>query len=235
MIASLAVLLSLVLGWYLRREPGPDLRRLANLDASGAVVVFFGDSITQGYGVRPEESFPAIVAGELGLQFVNAGVPGDTTAAGLARMERDVFPHRPRVTLVEFGGNDFLRRVPLEETLRNLDAMVQALILRGMMVVILEVNVGLMGDPYIEGYRAVAERHGAVLIEDILKGILTRTDLKVDGIHPNPEGHRLVAKRVVRVLRPLLRAADRRRGSGGKTAEDFLLPPVGGLVRLRAG
>lgn len=108
LIAGLA-LLALAGGWYYTRQKGPDLSRMANLEAPGEVVVFFGDSITQGYGVPPEESFPSMVGRELGLAFVNAGVPGDTTAAGLARIERDVLAHRPRLTLVEFGGNDFLR------------------------------------------------------------------------------------------------------------------------------
>jgi acyl-CoA thioesterase-1 len=213
----------------------PDLRRVANLGASGELVVFLGDSITQGYGVRPEESFPALVARDLGLaNFVNAGVPGDTTAAGLARVERDVLAHRPRLTLVEFGGNDFLRRIPIGETLENLDSIVKRLIVQGMMVVILEVKIGLMGDPYHQGYRAVAERHGAVLVEDILKGILSQPDLKLDLIHPNARGHRLIADRVVKVLRPLLQESNRRSGSLGKSMQDSPLPDSRGVTTLIA-
>lgn len=232
-MAGALVLLALATVWYVTRPVRPDLRRVANLGAPGEVVVFFGDSITQGYGVRPEESFPALVARDLGLAtFVNAGVPGDTMAAGLVRIERDVLPHRPRLTLVEFGGNDFLRRVPLEETLENLDGIVKTLIAQGMMVVILEVNVGLMGDPYLQGYRAVAERHGAVLAEDVLRGILSQPDLRGDPIHPNARGHRVIADRVVKVLRPLLKEANRRRGSLGKSSQDSPLPDSRGVVTL---
>lgn len=227
-------MLVLALGWYVTRPRGPDVRRAANLGAPGEVVVFFGDSITQGYGVGPEEGFPALVARELGLaNFVNAGIPGDTTAAGLARVERDVLAHRPRLTLVEFGGNDFLRRIPIEETLKNLNAIVKSLIVQGTMVVILEVDVGLMGDPHLQGYRAVAERHGAILVEDILQGILSKPDLKVDHIHPNARGHRLIADRVVKVLRPLLREANRRRGLLGRSMQDSPLPDSRGVGTLR--
>lgn len=98
------------------------------------------------------------------------------------------------------------------------------------MVVILEVNVGLVGDPYLKGYRAVAERHGAVLVADIMRGILGNPDLKVDSIHPNAQGHRRIAERVAKMLRPLLREADRRRGSQARSSADFPLPefrPVG--------
>ncbi|HYL81275.1 MAG TPA: GDSL-type esterase/lipase family protein [Candidatus Acidoferrum sp.] len=225
-VAILLCLLVIAGGFYLLRERGPDLRRVMNLDAPGDLVVFFGDSITQGYGVREDDSFPSLVARDLRITFVNAGVPGDTTDAGLARLDRDVLPRRPRLTLVEFGGNDFLRRIPLEVTLQNLDAIVSRLVAQGSMVMILEVNVGLMGDPYLKGYRAVAERYGAVLVENIMRGILGSPDLKVDGIHPNGRGHRLIADRVVKVLRPLLREADRRRGSRGQATASFPLPDL---------
>ncbi|HYL80531.1 MAG TPA: GDSL-type esterase/lipase family protein, partial [Candidatus Acidoferrum sp.] len=79
---ALLCLLAVAGGWYLARERGPDLRRVANLDAPGDLVVFFGDSITQGYGVREGDGFPDLVARDLAINFVNAGVSGDTTAAG---------------------------------------------------------------------------------------------------------------------------------------------------------
>ncbi|HEX7551787.1 MAG TPA: GDSL-type esterase/lipase family protein, partial [Candidatus Methylomirabilis sp.] len=143
------LLVAAAVAWWAWPSRGPDVRRAANLAAPGDIVVFFGDSITQGHGVRSEESFPALVGQALGVPIVNAGVPSDTMSAGLARMERDVLPHRPRLAVVEFGGNDFLRRVPVEETLQNLEAIVSTLIGGGMMVVILEVEVGLGGDPYL--------------------------------------------------------------------------------------
>jgi acyl-CoA thioesterase-1 len=205
------------------------VRRAANLGAAGDLVVFFGDSITQGYGVLPEESFPAQTAKTLGVPFVNAGMSGDTMRAGLARLERDVLAHRPRLVVVEFGGNDFLRRVPVEETLRSLDAIVGTLVREGAMVAILEVGVGLGGSAYLKGYQAVADRHGAVLVPDIMRGILNASSLKVDAIHPNAEGHRVIAERVVTALRPLLNEADRRRGAQG-AGSGFSLPlfrPVG--------
>ncbi len=219
-------LLALVVAvlWLSRSGSAPDLRRVANLSAPGDLVVFFGDSITQGYGLRPEESFPSLVAQALDVPFVNAGVPGDTAAVGLARIERDVLAHRPRVAVIEFGGNDFLRRVPVEDTLRNLEAIVGALIQEGAMVAILHVRVGMGGDTYLKGYRAVAERHGAVLIPDILNGILSNADLKSDAIHPNAKGHRLIAERVLETLRPLLEEAGRLRGTPGQKRSAFPLP-----------
>ncbi len=221
LIAGGLALLVAAFGWLFWPEPAPDFRRAANLMAPGDLIVFFGDSITQGYGVRPEESFPSLAASDLDVAFLNAGVPGDTMAAGLARLDRDVLSHRPRLTVVEFGGNDYLRRVPVEDTLKNLDAIVGSLVAQGGMVVILETSVGLVGDPYLKGYRAVADRHGAILVPDILHGILGNPDLKADAIHPNAGGHRLIAERVLKVLRPLLREADSRRGSAGRPFSSF--------------
>lgn len=213
-ILILALLATLPIGVWLvfLRGDGPDFRRTANLTAPGETVVFLGDSITRGYGLSEGEAFPALVAAALGVPFVNAGVSGDTTATALARLERDVLAHRPRLTVVELGGNDYLRRVPVEETLRNLDAILRELATQGGMVVLLHVSLGLVGDPYLEGFRAAAERHGALLVPDVLRGILSSPDLKLDPIHPNAKGQRLIAERVAGALGPLLREAERRRG-----------------------
>jgi acyl-CoA thioesterase-1 len=223
-VGALLPLLLIAGAWQFWSGAGADLRGAANLSAPGNLVVFFGDSITSGYGVRPGESFPVLVGQALGVSIVNAGVPGDTMGAGLARVGRDVLPRRPRLVVVEFGGNDFLRRVPVEETLRNLDAIVGDLIRAGAMVVILEVNVGLGGDPYLKGFQAVADKYGAVLVPDFMRGILSNTGLKVDAIHPNAHGHRLIADRVIAVIRPLLQEADGRRGSSARGAPPFPLP-----------
>jgi acyl-CoA thioesterase-1 len=200
-----------ILWWFFWRESPPDFRRMANLAAPGETVVFLGDSITRGYGLREEEAFPSLVAAALGIPHVNAGVSGDTTAAALARIEKDVLPHRPRITLVELGGNDYLRRVPPEQTMQNMDAIVRTLTAEGSMVVLLHVAVGVMSDPYLQGYRAIAQRHGALLVPDIMRGILSDPGLKLDPIHPNARGQRLIAERVAAVMRPLLVEAERRR------------------------
>lgn len=213
-LPGLAVALALTtVGFFFWREKPPDFRRMANLAAPGETVVFLGDSITRGYGLREEEAFPSLVAASLGIPHVNAGVSGDTTTAALARIERDVLAHQPRITLVELGGNDFLRRVPVEQTLQNMEAIVRTLVGQGGMVVMLHVSVGLMGDPYLKGFRDIAQRNGALLVPDIMKGILSDPALKLDPIHPNGRGQKLIAERVVKVMQPLLIEAERRRGT----------------------
>jgi lysophospholipase L1-like esterase len=94
--------------------------------------------------------------------------------------------------------------------------------------------VVFFGDSITQGYRAVAKRYGAVLVEDVMKGILRSPDLKLGAIHPNAQGHRVIAERVVRVLRPLLREADRRRGAAVRQSVDFPLPGLRAVATLHA-
>jgi acyl-CoA thioesterase I len=196
--------------------------RLSNLAAPGELLVFFGDSITAGWGLTPAQSFPALVGDTLGVPILNAGIAGNTTADGLARLSRDVLSHHPRLVLVEFVGNDFLRGVPIAHSLHNLDAIVSGLIREGAMVVILEVGIGMGRDPYRAGFRTVAEKHGALLVPDFLSGILANQALTLDMLHPNAEGQRILADRATAILRPLLERANRMRGA--QTGSFRLLP-----------
>jgi acyl-CoA thioesterase-1 len=139
---------------------------------------------------------------------LNAGRHGDTTADALARIDRDVLDHDPRLVIVEFGGNDFRKRVDKEETFRNLDEIVGRISRHGAMVVLLEIRIGLLRDEYLGGYRRVAEAHGALLIADFMSGILGSARLTVDGLHPNAEGHQLIAERVLKEVVPVLEAAE---------------------------
>lgn len=181
---------------------------VANLDSEGTTIVCFGDSITAGYGVRPEEAFPSLIAERLDMPVINAGRSGDTTYDGLARLERDVLAYDPRVVLVEFGGNDFRKKVDTEETIRNLQRMVECITGRGAIVVVMEIRIGLLRDKYLAGYEEVVEANDAFLLPDFMSGLLGNHKLTIDGIHPNAEGHRMIAERVVEKLLPLLKKAD---------------------------
>lgn len=191
--------------------------RIANLDSEGTGIVCFGDSITSGYGVQRDQAFPALISERLDVPVINAGIDGDTTRNALARLERDVIAHDPRIVIVEFGGNDFRKKVSTQETFANLDTLVEGITAHGAMVVMLEIRIGLLRDHYLSGYRRVAKKHGAMLIPDFMDGILGNQKLTLEGIHPNAEGHKLIADRVVAQLAPLLREADRARAARRQT------------------
>lgn len=192
-------------------------KKIANLDSEGTVIVCFGDSITAGHGVGREQVFPALIAQRLEIPVLNAGVDGDTMADALARLERDVLAHNPRVVLVEFGGNDFRKKVNKQETFENLDRIVERISDSGAIVVVLEMRIGLLRDEYLAGYKSVSDNHGALFVPNFMAGILGNHKLTIEGIHPNAQGHELIADRITEKLVPLLKEAQRTRAGKHQT------------------
>jgi lysophospholipase L1-like esterase len=119
----------------------------------------------------------------------------------------------PRLVIVLLGGNDFLRQVPIDDTRKNLEAIVQRIQERGAMVVITGMKLGLFTDEYGAMMENIAEKFGALLVPQVTKGILSDSKLKSDPIHPNGAGYRLIAERVAEKVKPLLERADRERGA----------------------
>ena len=192
---------------------GPDYDALANFPRATGPIVCFGDSITRGYGASPGRTYPERLAGHLGLPVVNAGRDGDTTATALARLD-EVLALQPRLTIVELGGNDLLRKTPKEQTFRNLDQIVARLVAGGSMVMIVHAKFGLfLSDPYREGYAAIADARGALLVVDVLDDILGNPARMYDQIHPNDDGYALIAARVAEAAGPLLAASAAAGGS----------------------
>ena len=194
---------------------------IANVDSRGTAIVCFGDSVTAGYGIRRDQAFPSLLAEKLGMPVINAGCVGDTTTDALARIDRDVLEQDPRLVLVEFGGNDFRKRMNKEETFRNLDTIVARIKRQGAMVVLLEIRIGLLRDKYLGGYKRIAKDHGALLIPNFMSGILGSAKLTVDGLHPNAEGHEIIAERLLTEIVPLLEAADEFRTGMSDHGLDF--------------
>ncbi|UCD57307.1 MAG: arylesterase [Candidatus Hydrogenedentota bacterium] len=184
---------------------------IANLDSQGTTIICFGNSITAGYEVASEEAFPALLGTKLRVPVINAGVVGDTTTDALDRIDRDVLAHDPRVVVVEFGGNDFIRRIDKEETFRNLDQLVGRITSHGAMVILLEIRIDILHYDHLADFKRVAENHGALLLRNFMSGILGNPKLTLDWIHPNAEGHKLIAERMLKELVPLLEAAEKRR------------------------
>jgi acyl-CoA thioesterase-1 len=177
------------------------------------MIVAFGDSITYGHGVKASETYSALLSEALGVEVVNAGRNGDTTETGLRRLQADVLDLDPRLVIVELGGNDFLEKVPRDQTFQNLDRIVRECVNAGAMVVLVHIQLGLFGDKYLGEYEAIAKRHGAVLVPDILDGVLGRPSMMADQIHPNAQGQEVIAARIAEVLAPLLERADAARAT----------------------
>jgi len=193
-------------------ERGGDFRDVQNLSSTGKNIISFGDSLTEGVGAGEGKNYPTLLSERLGRPVINAGRRGDTTAAGLSRLDRDVLGRNPRLVLILFGGNDFLRRIPLARTIHDLEMMVKRIQERGAMVVLLGLKLGVIRDEYGPMYEDVADKYGALLVPDVLAGILSDPRLKSDTIHPNGTGYELMTERILKKVKPLLQEADQRRG-----------------------
>ncbi len=182
--------------------------------ADAPLVVFLGDSLTAGLGLPLDQAFPSVVAARLArkgrpIRAVNAGVSGDTTAGGLRRADW-VLTQRPAVVVLALGANDGLRGLPLEETERNLRAIVAKARDTGARVVLCGMLLPTSHGPeYREAFAKlfprVAEEERVPLVPFLLEGVAGRRELNLeDGIHPNAEGQKLLAANLLPVLEPLV-------------------------------
>jgi acyl-CoA thioesterase-1 len=183
------------------REAPPNLYR-----ATDTQIIALGDSITAGAGVGPESAYPQLLSQTIDLPILNRGRGGDTTATALGRLQPDVMAADPWLVIVGLGGNDFLRRVPLDETEENLRQIVTRLQQQGVIVVLLGMNVYPFNGEYEALYERVANDTQAHLIPGVLEG-LNDTPYLYDQIHPNQAGHQILADRVAAGLLPLLEVA----------------------------
>ncbi len=179
-------------------------------------ILFFGDSITAGYGLEEDQAFPAIIQEKIdenGLDYrvVNAGSSGETSAGGLRRVDWILQQHVD-VFVLELGGNDGLRGIDPQDTKKNLQGIMDkvketypeiTIVLTGM-----EAPPN-MGSDYTEAFRTIytelAEANDVVYMPFILEGVAGEPDLNLpDGIHPTEEGHEIIANNLWEILQPIL-------------------------------
>ena len=194
---------SLLLAWLLAFTLTACGNRLPPLPrlASGDVVLAFGDSLTHGTGADPEASYPARLAGLIGREVVNAGVPGETTAEGLRRLPEVLDAHQPRLLLLCLGGNDLLRQMGPVQTEANLAAMIDLARARGVAVVLVGVPEPRLFGGVADFYPRLAERFNLHYEGEGFVDVLKTAGLKADAVHPNARGYAQVAERLAELLR----------------------------------
>lgn len=195
-----------------RESPPP---AAAQKPDSRRAIVAFGDSLSAGFGADPGKSYPDFLQKEIdrrGYRYrvVNAGISGDTTTDGLERVGT-VTALKPDIVIVEFGGNDGLRGLPVGTTRTNLEQMIVALQKADAKVVLAGMTLPPnYGPDYIRSfedvYHDLAKKYRLPLIPFLLRGVGGHADLmQRDGIHPTAEGNRIVAQNVMQTLERLLR------------------------------
>ncbi len=176
--------------------------------AQQKTILFFGNSLTAGYGIEQEDAFPGLIQSKidsLGLDYrvINGGLSGETTAGGLSRLDW-FLEEAPTIFILELGGNDGLRGIELNETKRNLNGIIDKvrskypetkIILAGMQI------PPNMGQDYTEKFSSifpeVAEEKDVTLIPFLLENVGGIPELNLpDGIHPTEEGHKIVANTI---------------------------------------
>ena len=201
-----------------QKSPASSLGQEETTSASLPRIVAFGDSLTAGLGVSPEDSYP----GQLGrflreqgfaYDVINAGVSGDTSAGGLRRVDW-ILKSQPRLVIVELGANDGLRGQPLKETYGNLNAIIERLKAKGVTVVLAGMRLPLnYGENYTQEFSdlfvRLAREQDVPFIPFLLEGVAMRRHLNQgDGIHPTAEGYSIVMQNVWKTLQPILRKLD---------------------------
>lgn len=198
------------------RPPEPVAAKTSNAPK----IVILGDSLTAGLGVEPSQSFPSLLqkrldAGGHRYEVVNAGVSGDTSAGGLRRLEWSI-DGNTRILVVALGGNDGLRGLPASDTRRNLEAIVTRAKERGITVIL----AGMEAPPNYGGsytaefrqvFRDLANAHDVVFIPFLLEGVAGLPAMnQPDGIHPNPEGARVVERLIWAAIEPIVEGSETR-------------------------
>lgn len=177
-----------------------------------SVILLFGDSLTAGLGVDPEEAFSALIQSKidslnLDYQVVNAGLSGETTASGVNRLNW-VLDQDVKIIMIELGANDGLRGIPLDETEKNLQKMIDMVQKKDSTIKIVLAGMQIppnMGEEYTSRFKNIfpelAKKNNIYLIPFMLENVGGVAELnQADGIHPTAEGHKIVAQNVWEVL-----------------------------------
>jgi acyl-CoA thioesterase-1 len=184
--------------------------------ASARTILVFGDSLSAAYGIPPEQGWVALLTQRLkaqgyGYQIVNASVSGETSSGGRERLPRALQLHQPGIVLLELGGNDGLRGLPLEELRANLAAMVQLAQAAGAQVLLVGMRIPPhYGPRYTDGFARVfpdvASQYHVPLVPFMLQNVaLDPQRMQQDGVHPNARGEPPVLETIWPQLLPLLK------------------------------
>ena len=165
-------------------------------------IICFGDSLTFGTGAGPGMDYPSQLSKMIAKPITNAGVPGDTTARALKRLQRDVSSRSPDMVLITLGGNDLKNGVAKDIAFKNLKRIVESIQGQGARVIIGGLKFPMRDRGFARGYKDLADQTGAVLIPDVFKDIMGNRKLMSDPIHPNGDGYKIMAERFLEAMLP---------------------------------
>lgn len=166
-----------------------------------AVILAFGDSITYGYGVSKNSSYPSKLQKKTGLRVINGGISGEETSEGLSRLPH-MLKERPGLVILCHGGNDILRKRSEDALKANLVEMIKLIQASGAKVLLVGVpNFGLLGFETHSLYAEVADETGVLFEEDVLSAVESDNGLKIDAIHPNEKGYEVMSEAFAKYIK----------------------------------
>ena len=199
-----------------KEDQGSESETEEVIEEDSSVILFFGDSLTAGYGLDQGEAFPEIIQQkidslQLNYKVVNAGLSGETTSGGKNRIDW-VLKQNVDIFVLELGANDGLRGIPLQETRKNLQEIIDFVRKENPEIKIILTGMQIppnMGQDYTSGFRDIfpelAEKNDVDLIPFLLEDVAGNPELnQPDGIHPTAEGQEILAENVWEVLEPKL-------------------------------
>jgi len=175
----------------------PELPRLP----PDAMILAFGDSLTYGSGAKRDESYPAVLSRLTGLDVINAGVPGEVTSEGLARLPDVLDEFQPQLMIICHGGNDMLRQQGMQRAEKNLRSMIQLAQQQGVSVVLMAVPKPGVLLSSVDFYEAIAEEMQIPFEGDVVADVLSKRSLKSDLIHPNAKGYDIIAEAIFQLMK----------------------------------
>jgi acyl-CoA thioesterase I len=195
------VLLTILSLWFYKTKNKMDVR---NYPSSGTQIIVVGDSLVYGVGASSrDKNFVSILSREIGKPIVNLGISGDTTADGLKRID-ELDKYNPKAVILLLGGNDYLRKVPQNETFTNLEKIIENIQRRGAIVVLLGIRGGIINDDFKSDFEKLRDRYKTAYVPNVLGGLIGNQTYMYDAIHPNDEGYRIIAEKVYPILKSVL-------------------------------
>ena len=188
---------------------------LAPSAIAAKTILVLGDSLSAGYGIRPEQAWPSLLTQRLAERRIdytvaNLSISGETTAGGRSRLAAALATHQPAVVILALGANDGLRGLSIEQMRGNLEAMVSAAQKAGARVLVagmrLPPNYGPYAEQFVQSFADIAKTKKTALLPFLLEPVATRPELfQADRLHPTAEAQPLLLEHVWPKLQPLLR------------------------------
>ncbi|MFZ2716467.1 MAG: GDSL-type esterase/lipase family protein [Minisyncoccia bacterium] len=188
------------LGIFLTIDKDPEIK---NYPSNGTDIIAFGDSLVSGVGSSRDGGFVDLLSQKIGREIINLGVPGNTTEDGLKRLSQ-LDKYKPKVVIILLGGNDHLRKVPIDTTFENLETLVRGIQDRGAVVLLLGVKGNLFGDKFKSRFEDLSEKYGTAYVPDVLSGLFGNPKYMSDAIHPNDLGYTKITDKIYPVFLSLI-------------------------------